>query len=117
WKPENLAKLPKDKKIVAYCYSGHTAGIVATVLNLLGYDAINLRFGIMGWTKKDEVVGAPRFDPATQPDYPVETVAPPTLPVTGGEGSSLVPAILIAFGGISLAAGIGGLFILRRRTR
>ncbi|MBC7223078.1 MAG: rhodanese-like domain-containing protein [Anaerolineae bacterium] len=70
---ENLAKLPKDRQIVVYCYTGHTGQIAATVLNLLGYDAVNLKFGIMGWTKNDEVLGLKRFDPATQPDYRVET--------------------------------------------
>ncbi len=114
WKPENLVKLPKDKKIVTYCYTGHTGEAVTTVLNLLGYDAVNLAFGIMGWTKKDEVVGAPRFDPATQPDYPVTI---PALPVTGGERASVAASLfLIAFGGISLLAGVGGLFLLRRRA-
>jgi len=117
WKPENLAKLPKDKKIVVYCYTGHTGGIAATILNLLGYDAVNLKFGMMGWTKNDEVLAQPRFNPATQPDYPVETAAPPALPVTGGEGSTpIIPLILMVFGGISLSAGVAGLFILRHRA-
>jgi rhodanese-related sulfurtransferase len=72
---DNLAKLPKDKQIVVYCYTGHTGQIAATVLNLLGYDAINLKFGMMGWTKDDAVLATARFNPDTQPDYRLETEA------------------------------------------
>lgn len=72
-KPENLAKLPTDRQIVVYCYTGHTGQIAATVLNLLGYDAVNLKFGIMGWTEDDQVLALTRFGPATdQRDYRVE---------------------------------------------
>lgn len=75
-KPENLAKLPKDRQIVVYCYTGHTGQIVTTVLNLLGYNAINLKFGMMGWTKDDAVLAQPRFGPTTdQRDYKIETTA------------------------------------------
>jgi rhodanese-related sulfurtransferase len=73
--PDNLAKLPTDKQIVVYCYTGHTGQIATTVLNLLGYDAINLKFGMMGWTKDDTVLATARYDPATAPDYPLETDA------------------------------------------
>jgi rhodanese-related sulfurtransferase len=73
-KSENLAKLPTDKPIVVYCYTGHTGQIAATVLKLLGYDVQNLKFGMMGWTQNAEVVVAPYFGPDTdQRDYPVET--------------------------------------------
>jgi len=48
--PENLLLLPKNRLIVTYCYTGHTGAIAATILNLLGYKALNLKFGIMSWT-------------------------------------------------------------------
>ncbi len=75
FKPENLARLPQDKQIVVYCYTGHIGSRVAALLNLCGYDAVNLKWGMTGWTKDTEV--APyRFDPAKTPmDYPVETKA------------------------------------------
>ncbi|MEA3334544.1 MAG: rhodanese-like domain-containing protein [Chloroflexota bacterium] len=72
-KPESLAKLPTDRPIVTYCYTGHTGQAAATALNLLGYDTINLKFGMMGWTQDDEVLATKRYDPATSPDYPLET--------------------------------------------
>ena len=34
--PENLAKLPTDKPIVVYCYTGHTGQVAATVLKHAG---------------------------------------------------------------------------------
>jgi len=45
-KDENLKKLPKDKKIIAICYVGHTASQALTILKLLGYDATALKFGM-----------------------------------------------------------------------
>ena len=39
FKPENLAKLPKDSKIVPYCYTGHSGSQVTAMLNMCGYDA------------------------------------------------------------------------------
>ncbi len=80
--PDNLAKIPDDKPIVVYCYTGHTGGIATTILNALGYEATNLKYGIMGWTHDDEVFGQARYDAATAPDYPVERAA-------GGESALL----------------------------
>ena len=51
--------LPKDKKIVVYCYSGQTSGQVVAGLRLLGYDAVSLNSGMgipgtvtAGWANK-----------------------------------------------------------------
>ena len=46
---ENLAKLPADKQIVSYCYSGQTASQTTAALRLLGYDAYNMQFGMPSW--------------------------------------------------------------------
>ena len=114
-KPENLAKLPADQPIVVYCYTGHTGQAAATVLKMLGYDVQNLKYGMMGWTLNDEVLGTSRYDPATAPDYPVvgtavDVAPPPTLPVDGG-----VPfpaeGLLLGLGTLTAAAGV----YLRRR--
>lgn len=45
-KPENLKKLPGNKKIVVVCYVGHTASQAVVLLRLLGYDAVGLKFGM-----------------------------------------------------------------------
>jgi rhodanese-related sulfurtransferase len=48
--PHHLAKLPKDGTlIVLICYTGHTASQMDAILNMLGYNACTLRFGMLGW--------------------------------------------------------------------
>lgn len=113
-KPENLAKLPKDKQIVVYCYTGHTGQLAATILGLLGYDAGNIKYGMMGWTKDDKVLAQPRYDVNTAPDYPVEgSAAPTTMPVTGAE-TNLTWLVLVA--GI-VALFTGSVLYARRAAR
>ena len=41
-----FSKLPTDKTIVVYCYSGQTAGQVVAGLRLSGFDAVSLRGGM-----------------------------------------------------------------------
>ncbi len=101
--PASLATLPTDEQIVVYCYTGHTGQVAATLLRLLGYDAVNLKFGMMGWTGDAEVLATTPF--AAAPDYPVETVAhaltdsytPPTLATGETELSEIVLARAAAF--------------------
>ena len=46
WAAENLSG---DEKILVACHTGHNAGQAVLVLNLLGYDASSLKFGMAGW--------------------------------------------------------------------
>ena len=52
---EAFADLPQDKTIVVYCYTGHTASQTVGILRLLGYEALNMAFGMgsvetkVGW--------------------------------------------------------------------
>lgn len=97
WKKENLAKLPKDKKIIVICYTGHTASQVTMLLNLLGYDAYAMKFGMMGWTADKDVLGIPVFEKAY--GYPTDTAAvaaggPYDLPTISTGKSSLEDIIL-----------------------
>jgi rhodanese-related sulfurtransferase len=55
-KTENLQKLDPDKTIIVYCYTGHTGGISASILNLLGYKARNLKYGMEGYTTDNTTV-------------------------------------------------------------
>jgi rhodanese-related sulfurtransferase len=48
-KPENLAELPTDMPILVICYTGHTASQINSILNMLGYNAWTLRFGMTSW--------------------------------------------------------------------
>ena len=73
-KKENLAKLPKDKKIVLICYTGHTASYSAMFLNELGYEAYAMKFGMMGWN--DQTPGMGTVKPyGKSAGYPVDTAA------------------------------------------
>lgn len=63
-KEENLQKLDPSKEIVVYCYTGHTGAVSAAALNLLGYNAVNMKFGMMSWTKDASVRVASAFDEA-----------------------------------------------------
>ena len=56
---QSFNTLPKDKKIIVYCYSGQTAGQTVAVLKMLGYDAVSLNAGMgiaatgtAGWANK-----------------------------------------------------------------
>jgi sulfur-carrier protein adenylyltransferase/sulfurtransferase len=69
--PANLAKLPMDRQIVVYCYTGHTGQVAATLLMSFGYDVTNLKFGMMGWSSDPDVVGTTPFSAAA--GYPTET--------------------------------------------
>ncbi|MBN2875125.1 MAG: sulfurtransferase [Spirochaetales bacterium] len=51
--------LPRNKKLIVYCYTGQTAGQTVAALRLLGYDAVSLRGGMgmpanapSGWANK-----------------------------------------------------------------
>lgn len=56
---DSFGQLPKDKKIIVYCYTGQTAGQTVAILKLLGYDAVSLNAGMgmpvtgtAGWSNK-----------------------------------------------------------------
>jgi rhodanese-related sulfurtransferase len=103
FKPANIAKLPaKTKPIVTYCYTGTGAIGTATVLNLMGYDARQLAWGTMGWSRNDAVLGPASRFPESQQNYPVVTTSQPAqatypLPVIA-TGKTSLDEILIARG-------------------
>jgi rhodanese-related sulfurtransferase len=49
---KSLDKLPKDKTIIVYCYTGQTGGQTTAALNIAGFDARSLNGGMNnGWVK------------------------------------------------------------------
>ena len=42
---KNLNKLPKNKVIFLICYVGHTSSQVLTLLKLLGYNVVSIKYG------------------------------------------------------------------------
>lgn len=74
----NLQKLDPSKEIVVYCYTGHTGAVATTALRLLGYDAVNMKFGIMAWTRDASVrVSAAFSETADAHDFPVKAGSNP----------------------------------------
>ncbi|MGE5172994.1 MAG: rhodanese-like domain-containing protein [Betaproteobacteria bacterium] len=51
FKPENLKKLPKNKKIILACVTGQTQNLPIVGLRAMGYDAYTMAFGYSAWTK------------------------------------------------------------------
>ncbi len=50
----NLDKLPQDKTIIVYCYTGQTGGQTAAALNIAGFKARSLNGGMNnGWLKNE----------------------------------------------------------------
>lgn len=117
---ENLAKLPADKQIVAVCYTGQTSSQVVSVLNMLGYNATNLKFGMPAWAMVAGVSTAPfaattdshgyAFEGTAAAPAPAPAPAPATVPVTGGMPIP-VQGVLLGLGALTTAAGL----CLRRR--
>jgi len=60
----DLTTLPTDKKIVIYCYTGHTSVHIATYLRVLGYDAETILYGVNAMAH-DNMPGT-RFIPETE---------------------------------------------------
>lgn len=51
---EYLDKLPADKEIIEYCYTGQTAGQTVAIMNMYGLKAKSLNLGFdSGWVKKN----------------------------------------------------------------
>jgi rhodanese-related sulfurtransferase len=115
FKTETLAKLPKNKQIVVYCYTGQTASQATGALRMLGYDAYNMQFGLPSWAIV-EGVSTGVFDPAKNSgNYAFEVsaapaaaaaAAPATMPKTGA------PLLAFALSGLGL---IGAGLALRKR--
>ncbi len=60
---DNLDKLPADETIVVYCYTGQTAAQATAMLQMLGYDAKSLKFGMCSWTQDEAVHMNKCFNP------------------------------------------------------
>jgi len=65
---EQLKKLDPDKIILVYCGTGHLSELATSLLNLLGYNAQSINYGMMGWNDK-HISKQVSWDVAA--DYPV----------------------------------------------
>jgi len=69
---DNLDKIDPDSPVYVYCYTGHTSAQIAALLQMLGYDAYSLKFGMCGWTSDKAVTAGKCFNPETVKGYQVE---------------------------------------------
>ncbi|MBI5057540.1 MAG: rhodanese-like domain-containing protein [Nitrospirae bacterium] len=72
--PENLSRLPKDKKLVLACATGQLENLPVVGLRMLGYDAYTLLFGYASWIKGyaggEAMTGT--INKAAAKNYPIE---------------------------------------------
>ncbi len=54
---DKLEVLPKDKTLVIIDYNGHQGSQTAATLNLLGYKAVPLQYGMQSWTQEIAPLG------------------------------------------------------------
>ena len=120
---DGLVGVDPDRPVVVYCYTGQTASQVTSALNVLGYDASNLLFGMQGWTMDDDVrvksfspevhsFGYPYVGTAAEGETATPEATPETAPETGGVPFPL-EGVLVGFGALTAAA---GLYLRRRKA-
>lgn len=51
---DDCDKLDPSAKVVTYCYTGQTSAVLSAYLNVLGYDAYSLLFGVNGMTHSND---------------------------------------------------------------
>lgn len=64
--------LPIDKLIVVYCWVGVSQQYMAALLNMLGYTAMSLDWGISSWSTNNTVIIQKRMANRYTNDYPIE---------------------------------------------
>lgn len=65
-----LNTLPTDQKIAVYCWTGQTSAQVTAYLNMLGYDAYSVKFGVQNMCYTNGSVNTHAYSVPTT-DYPV----------------------------------------------
>lgn len=67
---KKIQNLPKDKTLVIIDYNGHLSAQTAATLNMLGFNAVPLQYGIQSWTND---LAATDYDPIPEKarNYPL----------------------------------------------
>jgi len=69
---DNLDKLNPDVPVYVYCWTGHSAAQATALLQMLGYDAYSLKFGMCGWSDDPAINAGACFDAASVAGYATE---------------------------------------------
>jgi len=67
-----LSKIDPDSPVYVYCYTGHSAAQGTALLQMLGYDAYSLKFGMCSWSSDPAVNMGACFDASMVAGYEVE---------------------------------------------
>ena len=52
---EGIAMLPVNQPLAVVCYTGQSAAVITSLLSILGYDAVDMSFGMASWNAATEV--------------------------------------------------------------
>ena len=69
---DNLYRLNPDAPVYVYCYTGHSSAQAAALLQMLGYDAYSLKYGMCSWTPDTSVNMDTCFKASSAADYEIE---------------------------------------------
>ncbi len=69
---DNLAKINPDAPVYLYCYTGHSAAQGTALLEMLGYDAYSIKFGMCGWSSDPAINAGKCFNPDSAAGYATE---------------------------------------------
>ena len=69
---DNLSKINPDAPVYVYCYTGHSAAQATALLQMLGYDAYSLKFGMCGWSSDPAINAGKCFNPDSAAGYATE---------------------------------------------
>jgi rhodanese-related sulfurtransferase len=69
---DNLSQIDPDAPVYVYCYTGHSAAQTTALLQMLGYDAYSISFGMCGWTDDTSVNMDKCFKPDMAMGYDTE---------------------------------------------
>jgi len=87
----DLLTLPKDKKIVIYCYTGQHASFAAAYLQVLGYDAYALTYGANSFmhSKLTSMKIGHAFNRSMIKNYPMVQGELPSLKTAGSTSDNI----------------------------
>lgn len=70
----NSVTIDPAKRVVAYCYTGHTGSLATMALGILGYDVVNMMYGMAGWNPVAAVTATQlaNFDLNKGWDFPID---------------------------------------------
>jgi rhodanese-related sulfurtransferase len=69
---DNLNKLNPDAPVYVYCDTGHWAAEAAALLQMLGYDAYSLKFGICSWSPDKAINNGLCYDASSIQNFEIE---------------------------------------------